>query len=441
VALALVSLALSLVLWINGLLQSLDRPSVGNDLAIRQLELAALAAPRVPASLQPLLVGDHPETALLEEIERQAAPNTDLLRALLLLNGPEPQRARPLLRALREQNNPSTGPLASWLLEGPAPLPPAQSDRLALPPNPNPLVQRLSCRALGGSPSNCALPGPEGLALLQLLGVTLLPTLAVLAGIVVLGRELWLLWRGRGQELPPLLGPQLGVVDVILLVAGGFVLLGELITPLLISPLISGLLAALAIASPVAEGITVLLQYLGLMVAPLGILALMLRGDRPEAGWLQYRWRPLGSGLRKGFKGLLIALPLVSLASWLQQLAWSDPGGSNPLLELVLRSSSPLTLFCFAFTAIVLAPLFEETIFRGVLLPVLVRQLGAGWGVVASSAVFALAHLSLGELTPLVVLGLALGWIRLSTGRLSVSIWLHALWNGFTFSNLVLLGS
>jgi membrane protease YdiL (CAAX protease family) len=76
-----------------------------------------------------------------------------------------------------------------------------------------------------------------------------------------------------------------------------------------------------------------------------------------------------------------------------------------------------------------------------VLLPVLVRQLGAGWGVVASSAVFALAHLSLGELTPLVVLGFALGWMRLSTGRLSVSIWLHALWNGFTFSNLVLLGS
>ena len=37
VALALVSLALSLLLWLNGLIDSLSRPSVGNDLNRRQL--------------------------------------------------------------------------------------------------------------------------------------------------------------------------------------------------------------------------------------------------------------------------------------------------------------------------------------------------------------------------------------------------------------------
>ena len=436
-ALALVCLALSLVLWINGLLQSLDRPSVGNDLAIRQLELAALASPRVPAPLRPLLVGDQPDLALLEELERQAAPDTDLLRALLLLNGPQPQRARPVLLALRDRADPAAAPLASRLLAAPSPPAGTRLDPSELPADP--LLRRLSCRALGGSVAACARPGVEGVALLQLLGVTLLPTLTVLAGLLVLAREIWLRWRGSAPPLPPLQGPRLGLVDVTLLVAGGFVLLGELITPLLLTPLIAWLLAVLAIESPLAEGLSVLLQYVGLMAAPLAILALMLRGERPAAGWLNVHWRPLGSGLRQGLKGLLIALPLVSLASWLQELAWSDPGGSNPLLELVLRNSSPLTLACFAFTAAVLAPLFEETIFRGVLLPVLVRQFGAAGGVVASSAVFALAHLSLGELTPLFVLGLVLGWMRLSTGRLSVSIWLHALWNSFTLINLVLL--
>jgi len=69
------------------------------------------------------------------------------------------------------------------------------------------------------------------------------------------------------------------------------------------------------------------------------------------------------------------------------------------------------------------------------------RKLGPIWGVVLSSAIFGLAHLSLGELSPLFVLGLALGWLRLSSGRLSSCIWMHALWNGLTFSNLVLLGS
>ena len=41
-ALALVSLALSLLLWLNGLVDSLSRPSVGGDLNLRQLELALL---------------------------------------------------------------------------------------------------------------------------------------------------------------------------------------------------------------------------------------------------------------------------------------------------------------------------------------------------------------------------------------------------------------
>ena len=68
------------------------------------------------------------------------------------------------------------------------------------------------------------------------------------------------------------------------------------------------------------------------------------------------------------------------------------------------------------------------------------RQLGPRWGVLISAAVFAVAHLSLGELLPLLVLGLGLGWLRWSGGRLGSCVLMHALWNGLTFSNLVLLG-
>jgi membrane protease YdiL (CAAX protease family) len=50
-----------------------------------------------------------------------------------------------------------------------------------------------------------------------------------------------------------------------------------------------------------------------------------------------------------------------------------------------------------------------------------------------------MAHLSLGELAPLLVLGLGLGWLRLRSGRLAPCVLMHALWNGLTFTNLVLL--
>ncbi len=452
------SLVLSLLLWLNGLLESLDRPSVGDDLSRRQLELSALAAPAVPPSLRPLLVGVDPGGLLLAELEQQAKESGDsttapeyalaagerearislLEQALLHLRQGQPAAARPLLLQLQRLVSDDDRALIEQLL-----LMPQGGSRPveAVGMLEDPLVRRLSCEVLGDEASDCAEPAAERRALLQLLGINLLPALALLAGLALLLREGWMRWRGKQSPLPGLVGPDLGVIDVVLLIAGGFVLLGEVLTPVLLGPLLQATLSALAIKPPLADGITVLTMYLGLMAAPLLMLVVLLRsgGEAPESGWLQFRWRPLGSALRKSVKYLLMVLPLVSLVGWLQQHFWSDVGGSNPLLELVLRSGNGLTLACFAFTAIVLAPLFEETIFRGVLLPVVGREIGPLPAVLISSAVFGIAHLSLGEFPPLFTLGLGLGWLRLSSGRLSTCVGLHALWNGLTFTNLLLL--
>jgi membrane protease YdiL (CAAX protease family) len=98
-----------------------------------------------------------------------------------------------------------------------------------------------------------------------------------------------------------------------------------------------------------------------------------------------------------------------------------------------------LALGCFALTALVVAPLFEEVLFRGVLLPVAGQRLGGAGAVVLSAAIFAIAHLSLAELAPLFVLGLGLGWLRWRSGRLGSAVLMHALWNGLTFMNLLFL--
>ena len=136
-----------------------------------------------------------------------------------------------------------------------------------------------------------------------------------------------------------------------------------------------------------------------------------------------------------------MVMPPVVLTGWLMSRVIGDQGGSNPLLEMVLNGKDPLALFLLAITAVVLAPLFEETVFRGVLLPVLGRSFGRGWSVFGSALVFAVAHLSIGELLPLLVLGLGLALLRLSSGRLLPCVVMHALWNGVTFLNLILLGT
>lgn len=420
--LALLSLALSLLLWLNGLLDSLSRPSVGDALNRRQLELAVLAEPGLPAPWRPLLAGPRPRQALAEAlndtVDAGAEAGTPAAPPLQLL-----QRGLSLLEA--GQGEQARAPLEQ-LLADPA---------LAQRPE-----RRLAAALL--HPQDPAVMAESRRATLRLVGVTVVPVLVLLLGIGLLLRELWQRWRGRGPEAPPLQGPALGGLDVVLLIAGGFVVVGELLTPLLVAPLLQGLLSAGAVASPLREGLSVLGLYLALMAGPLLILQLQLRGlgPAPEGGWLQFRWRPLGGSLRRALRTLLMVLPLVSLAGWLLERLWSEGSGSNPLLELVLNSHNRPALACFAFTAVVLAPLFEEMIFRGVLLPVATRQLGPVWGVLLSAAVFAVAHLSLGELLPLLVLGLGLGWLRWSGGRLGSCVLMHALWNALTFSNLVLLG-
>jgi membrane protease YdiL (CAAX protease family) len=443
--LALVSLALSLLLWLNGLIDSLSRPSVGNDLNRRQLELAVLAEPELSGPLRSLLAGRKPtETlrqAIADELQeaREAGRNLDpdllLEQALLLRRQQHPQASDVLLAEVASGSGPQAK-LAQALLQPSTAGAPSSALIAALPEGG--LLRTWSCEALAPDAA-CGAVGASRQAALQLIAVTVLPVALLVVGSGTLLLELWQRWRGRAGEAPPLQGPSLSGLDAVLLIAGGFVVVGELLTPLLVGPVIAGLLQQMAVASPLREGISVVSLYLALMTGPLLILALMLRG-KGEAGWLQYRWSPLGLSLRQALQGLLMVLPLVSLVGWLQGQLWGDPGGSNPLLELVLNSHNVPALACFGFTAVVLAPLFEETIFRGALLPVAGRKLGAAGGILLSGAVFAVAHLSLGELLPLLVLGIGLGWVRWSSGRLGSCVLMHALWNGLTFANLVVLG-
>ena len=67
--LALLSLALSLLLWLNGLVDSLSRPSVGDALNRRQLELAVLAEPSLPGPWRSLLAGPRPRQALATALD------------------------------------------------------------------------------------------------------------------------------------------------------------------------------------------------------------------------------------------------------------------------------------------------------------------------------------------------------------------------------------
>ncbi|MBN1367190.1 MAG: CPBP family intramembrane metalloprotease [Dehalococcoidales bacterium] len=80
----------------------------------------------------------------------------------------------------------------------------------------------------------------------------------------------------------------------------------------------------------------------------------------------------------------------------------------------------------------VFAPLFEEAFFRGFLFVGLKEsRLGAAWAVVFTSLFWALLHIQYSTygIVTVLVLGIALGIIRLVTKSLWSTIILHSLWN------------
>ena len=129
------------------------------------------------------------------------------------------------------------------------------------------------------------------------------------------------------------------------------------------------------------------------------------------------------------------------LVSLINQQIWQGKGGSNPILELALQGQDWVALTLFFVTASIAAPIFEEIMFRGFLLPSLTKYLPMWGAILASSLLFAVAHLNISEVLPLAILGTVLGVVYTRSRNLLSSILLHSLWNGGTLLSLFLLGS
>ena len=82
---------------------------------------------------------------------------------------------------------------------------------------------------------------------------------------------------------------------------------------------------------------------------------------------------------------------------------------------------------------VVIAPIVEEVIFRGVIMSGLSRNYHPAWAIFFSALLFALFHLNPWQFAATFALGLILGWIRIRTGSVLACIAGHATHNGLVF--------
>ncbi len=437
-AIALFSLLLTVLIWRQGLQESFDRPSVAPKISLIQTEMAVSASSTLPETIQGVFSDEDPQRKLYQALSEIPLELIEDRQRLLLaaLEESYDQQKLVLNKNFKDQNYER---IKEYILSK------KKGRELIDFPDINeievdPLLYQISCSALGFSDEKCINQKYNSYTATRLLASILLPFFASIAGTILLIRYSFIFLRKKNTPWPEIKAPPLSLIDMVILISGGFVVIGEVVFPAITIPITDALFNNLT--SPLKESLRVFIGYCSMTIGPLFIIRYQLMGLVPpgvDGGWLQWKIKPIKEGLFKSISGWLMIMPLVLFIGWLVNEIIGDQGGSNPLLELVLGSDEFIPLCLLLITTVFLAPVFEELVFRGILLPVLVSKVGKISGVLLSALIFALAHLSVGELPPLFVLGIGLGLMRLSSGRLFPCALMHSLWNGVTFISLLLV--
>jgi membrane protease YdiL (CAAX protease family) len=212
----------------------------------------------------------------------------------------------------------------------------------------------------------------------------------------------------------------------------------------LVSIIVIGAGAALAFSSDREFGEFSFWLPLQVVGCAIGLVAVKLRRRAPwEAFGLPIDWRHAW-GLATGVP-LLVVVTIVLLPVSLQ-LTESNNLVTNSLEDI----NNIVEAIAAGVGIVILVPIMEELIFRGLLQPALRRRVGAVGSVLGSALIFALVHAlnidaestQMGlEVSATVggifVLALFLGWAREHTGGVGLPIFIHAGWNGLVTAILL----
>ncbi len=438
---AFISLVITFFVWQEGLRESLSRPSVNFDISQKEKEITELALPAIPNNLRNLFIISDPIEDIknsLSEISFEELTERNKLIWIISSNNNEINIKKDYLNSFVNKDyklvveNLSEINLDNKYKPNGNLLDLFKEDRF---------LYHLMSKRFSFDESQLITNTLSKKMFLKIIAIRLIPLLTIVFGSFLVLRTLWSVLVSRKIEWKEFKPLDLDLLDMVLLISGGFVVLGEVISPLFSITLVE--LVASNLSIELTQSLKIFFGYVFMAIPPLLIIYYQIKSFENKfifkKDYFQFKFLPLKVSFFQGFNGFLMIIPFVLLVSLIMNLLVDNQNGSNPLLEIVLNSNNYVSFVLLFLTTTFLAPIFEEVIFRGVLLPILSREFGIILGITISAFIFALAHLSVSEMIPLFVLGIGLGTTRLISGRLSSSVIMHSLWNGMTFFNLFLL--
>ncbi len=187
-----------------------------------------------------------------------------------------------------------------------------------------------------------------------------------------------------------------------------------------------------------AYAIDSLISFVFLYVIPITATVLLFRPNK-ELGKDIYK-KPVYFG---NAMGMFPAIYGVSILTNMLTLLISMLFAETDLAESfnTVNNLEPPNLPCaliLLFQLVVIAPIFEELWFRGIVMENL-RPYGNGFAIFVSALLFGFTHANLGQLFYTTVMGICLGYIAISTKSIVTTTIMHALFNSISGIMLVMM--
>ena len=376
--LAFISLVITFFVWQQGLRDSLNRPSVSIDISQKEQEISELASQSIPANLKNFFIVNDPVDQInnsLSEVSFDELTERNKLIRIISSKSNESINYKNISKEFENKNfkllideiekkslNNSYAP---------------NSDKFDFYKEDRFLYHLLS-KKFEFDDSSFITKSFSSKMFLKILAIRLIPLLTIFLGSILALKTLWTsisLKRFDWKEVKTL---DLEIIDMVLLIAGGFVVLGEVVSPLFSISLVE--LFSKNISIELSQSLKIFFGYLFMAFPPLLIVYYQVKSLNGEFSfkkdYFQLNFLPLKDAIIQGVKGWLTIVPFVLLTSLIMNSLIDNQNGSNPLLEIVLNNSNYLSFIILFVTTTLLAPLFEEIIFRGILLPTLSRDFG-----------------------------------------------------------------
>jgi membrane protease YdiL (CAAX protease family) len=161
---------------------------------------------------------------------------------------------------------------------------------------------------------------------------------------------------------------------------------------------------------------------------------LLFRYEQPF--WQSLGWRPIPF---RTVAGAILAGPVLVVALGLLQFALRSPEIEPPFSQML---GSRATIVLFGILAVILGPIAEELAFRGFLMPLMIRSLGAAGGIVLTGFLFGSIHgyeyqWAWQYMLLISLVGCIFGWTKYRTQSTLASALMHSAFNLTQFAALL----